>query len=298
MRSCIYCGRELEKGEICGCPQSAAYRARKNKSAGGQEQTQKTQNTRSADRQNYQNPYKTETSYRTGYAGKESRFERAKNKFRARRSARKAAAAKADPKGFFKSLWRYVMDFLKSPLDRTSNPAHLGKAGILTIAAVQGAVLWLCMFFIVRGGSIGPFKLIASMMSFGGGEGYRLVASVFLVIASGAVGGIVMFFLYSGIFYLINRYIMRLRTPYWEFCVRLAATWIPFTAVCLIGALLSLLSRVTLVVLILCGAASAAVLTYEALKTEWISQSPVKVLYSMLLGYFVFFSILCRLALI
>ena len=29
MRSCIYCGRELEKGEVCDCPQSVAHRAGK-----------------------------------------------------------------------------------------------------------------------------------------------------------------------------------------------------------------------------------------------------------------------------
>ena len=27
MRSCIYCGRELEKGEVCDCPQSVPHRA-------------------------------------------------------------------------------------------------------------------------------------------------------------------------------------------------------------------------------------------------------------------------------
>lgn len=33
MRSCIYCGRELEKGEVCDCPQSVAHRAGKQQSS-------------------------------------------------------------------------------------------------------------------------------------------------------------------------------------------------------------------------------------------------------------------------
>ena len=42
MRSCIYCGRELEKGEVCDCPQSVAHRAGKQQSSA--ERKQKTKN--------------------------------------------------------------------------------------------------------------------------------------------------------------------------------------------------------------------------------------------------------------
>mgnify|MGYP000500209081 FL=1 len=112
---------------------------------------------------------------------------------------------------------------------------------------------------------------------------------------SGAISGVILFFLYSGIFWLINRFVMRLKTAYWEFSIRLASTWIPFTVICAIGVILSMLSPVTLMILILCGAVSVAVLTYEALHTEWISKSPSQVLYAMMLGYFVFFTVVCYL---
>ncbi|MCD8180654.1 MAG: hypothetical protein LUF26_04140 [Firmicutes bacterium] len=293
MRSCIYCGRELEKGEVCSCPQSVARRAaRKAEQTGGASRESSDKN------QSYNNPYRTETSYRTGYAGKDSKFERAKTKRKTRRAARKSAARNAGSAGFFKGLWRYVINFIKAPVEKISNPGYLGKGAILTIAAVQGAVLWLCMYFVLRGGSVGPFRMLASVLSFNGAEGYRLIGTILLVILSGAVGGIVMFLLYAGIFYLINRFIMRLKTPFWEFSVRLAATWIPFTVICAIGAALSLLSPITLMVLILCGAVTVAVLTYEALRTEWISQPASKVLYAMILGYFVFFAIIGHLILL
>ncbi len=293
MRSCIYCGRELEKGEVCSCPQSAARRA-----ARKAEQTAGTSRKSSDKNQNYNNPYKTETSYKTGYAGKDSKFERAKTKHRARRAAKKSAARNTSSKGFFKGLWRYVIDFIKAPVEKISNPGYLGKGAILTIAAVQGAVLWLCMYFVLRGGSVGPFKLLASAMSFNGEAGYKLIGMILLFILSGAVSGVIMFLLYSGIFYLINRFIMRLKTPFWEFSIRLAATWIPFTVICAIGAALSLLSPITLAVLIMCGAVTVAVLTYEALRTEWISQPASKVLYAMILGYFVFFTVIGHLLLL
>ncbi len=283
MRSCIYCGRELEKGEACTCPQSVLHR--QNKTTSEQKQG------------NYQNPFKTETSYKTGYAEKNSRFERAKAKREAKRAARKSAAKNVNPKGFFMSFWNYVLGFLKSPVERISNPGHIGKCGMLTIAAIQGALLWLCMFFVLRGGGVGPFKLLASVMSFNGIAGYNLLAQIGLSILSGAVSGVVIFFVYSGIFYLINRFIMRLRTAYWDFCVRLVSAWIPFTAICAVGAVLSILSPLTLLALLMCGAVTVVVLTYEALKTEWISYPPTKVMYALMLGYFVFFSVMSHLIL-
>ena len=188
-----------------------------------------------------------------------------------------------------------LVRFIKSPIDTISNPPHLGKAAIMTIAALQGVVLWLCMFFILRGGGVGPLKILTSLMNFNGGAGYSLVLQIILCMVSGAISGVILFFLYSGIFWLINRFVMRLKTAYWEFSIRLASTWIPFTAICAIGVILSMLSPVTLMILILCGAVSVAVLTYEALRTEWISKSPSQVLYAMMLGYFVFFTVVCYL---
>ena len=200
-----------------------------------------------------------------------------------------------NPKGFFGELGRYIVRFIKSPIDTISNPPHLGKAAIMTIAALQGVVLWLCMFFILRGGGVGPLKILTSLMNFNGGAGYSLVLQIILCMVSGAISGVILFFLYSGIFWLINRFVMRLKTAYWEFSIRLASTWIPFTVICAIGVILSMLSPVTLMILILCGAVSVAVLTYEALRTEWISKSPSQVLYAMMLGYFVFFTVVCYL---
>lgn len=280
MRSCMYCGRELESGEVCTCAQSAAHRARKS-----QETNSKTQN----NKENYQNPYKTRTSYTTGYSASESRFKRAQDKRRARRTA------KTDKKNFFRSLGAYILEFMKSPMDKIARPPHIGKGGILSIAAVMGAVLWLCMLFIMRGGDAGPLKLIGSIIGFGGKTGYSYAAQVIACVVMGALSGIIVFLLYSGIFFLINRFIFKLQTPFWEFSIRLISAWIPFTVICAIGSLLSILSPLTLMTLLVCGAASVALLTYEALRTEWISRPASKVMYAMMLGYFIFFTAVCYL---
>ena len=78
----------------------------------------------------------------------------------------------------------------------------------MTIAALQGVVLWLCIFFILRGGGVGPLKILTSLMNFNGGAGYSLVLQIILCMVSGAISGVILFFLYSGIFWLINRFVI------------------------------------------------------------------------------------------
>lgn len=276
MRSCMYCGRELEAGKVCTCAQSAAHRARKS-----QEPKSSTQDKR----ENYRNPYRTQTTYTTGYSASESRFKRAQDKRRARR----AAKTKTDKKNFFRSLGAYILEFMKSPTDKIARSPHIGKGAILSVAAVMGAVLWLCMLLVTLCGNSESLKLIGSIVGFGG------MSQVIACIVTGAVSGVVIFLLYSGVFFLINRFIFKLQTPFWEFSIRLISAWIPFTVICAVGSLLSILSPLTLLTLLICGAASAAVLTYEALRTEWISYSTSKVMYAMLLGYFIFFTVVCYL---
>lgn len=286
MRSCMYCGRELETGEVCTCAQSAAHRARKS-----QDTKSKTQD----NKENYRNPYRTQTTYTTGYSASESRFKRAQDKRRARRAAKKADYAKTGRKNFFRDLGVYILEFMKSPIDKIARPPHIGKGAILSVAAVMGAVLWLCMLFIMRGGNAGPLKFIGSIIGFSGKTGYSYVSQVIACIVMGALSGIVIFLLYSGVFFLINRFIFKLQTPFWEFSIRLISAWIPFTVICAVGSLLSILSPLTLLTLLICGAASVAVLTYEALRTEWISRTAGKVVYAMMLGYFIFFTLVCYL---
>ena len=274
----MYCGRELAKGEKCTCPQSIMRRGGSAQSSSetgksGADNNQNTQNT-----QNTQYTQNQGTSYKTGYAGKDSPFERARNRYKAKRAARGAKP--------IVGTWRDIWSAVISPVETVTNPPNFGIAAMLIIAAVMGALLWLGAYFVLAGGGVGPFRLAAAMMGFGGG--YPLIARIGLTLLSGAVAGVIMFFVYTGIFYFIGRFIVRVRTPYWQFCVRLVTAWIPFTVICIIGALLSLLSPLTLAALILCGAAITAALTYVALKTEWYSVPPSKTLLSMLLGYFLF----------
>lgn len=293
MRSCIYCGKELEKGEVCDCPQSVAHRAAKEQRNNTYKSTSENEYRSNADNSsNSYNKTYNSTSYRTGYTKKESKAKQAWDRHKMKRFVHRSSK---NTKGFFRNLIELIRKFILSPVESVINPQNISKITILTISAIQGAVIWLCIYFIMSNVRRGPFALLASLLAFNGTSGYINIVNMLMAILSGAVSGIILFFIYSGIFYAINRFIFRLNTRYWDFSQRLSLTCIPTTVLGIIGALCSVFSSTTLMIFMLCGAVSWVVLTYEALRTEWISKTPGKTMYAMMLGFFVFFSIICYL---
>lgn len=280
MRSCIYCGRELEKGEVCNCPQSAARRIQKQ-----QESENAKNNTKKTESESGR------TTYKTGYTGRQSKFDRAKGRYKARKAERTAESSKGAVKTFF----NFVKEFIKTPVDKVINPPQIGKAVMLVIAAAQGAVAWLGMFFLYTGMNRSVFGILGKLLGFGGLAGYSAIAKMLLCALLGAVSGIVLFFMYTGVFWLINRFIFKSQTEYWDFSTRLSLIGIPFTALGALGVAFSIFSLRTLMLLLICGLISSVVLMYEALKTEWISRSSGAVMYAMIGGLFILFTVLLNL---
>lgn len=294
MRSCIYCGRELKEGEVCGCPQSVARRNKNGagsadkdgEKAGSRAGNEAKKKTASAE-------YSSRTEYRTGYTQKKSKFQRTRDRAKMKRDARRNSAA-INKGGFWRSMKDTLLTALRSPVDAVINPPDMSRGVMLTIWAFQGALIWLCVYFIITNAARGPFMILGSMLAFRGVEGYRSILYMLLAMLSGAAGGIVMFFLYTGVFYFINRFMFRIRNArYWQFCERLALTTIPFAIIGALGVICSLFSSMTLIILLATGAVSWVVLTYEALKTEWIAYNSKLVVYGMMLGFFILSTIVC-----
>lgn len=276
MRTCMYCGKELKEGERCDCYMSRQRRG----------ETDTAQNTDKDENKKEKEKKKTNnTSYKTGYAGSDNRFERARDRYRAKKEARKNAGKS----NFWSDLWHYILCAVKNPVDAVTNPRHISKGALLLISVLCGVILWICAYFISRGGAIGPVRIAASFMGFG--EGWTFNLQFLAVILSGAVGGIISFFIYTGIFYFVSRVIIRSQTPYWQFCQRIVTAWIPAVIICLCGSILGIFSFAMFVAIVICGAAALVALTYEGLKTEWINASPQKVFLSMLLGFFAVISV-------
>lgn len=231
------------------------------------------------------------TSYKTGYTGRQSRFERAKERYKAKKADKKTKSTG----GFFKTLFDFVKVFIKSPVDTIISPPSISKAVMLVIAAAQGAVAWLGMFFLYTGINRSIFGILGQILGFNGLEGYSALARMLLCVLMGALSGIVLFFMYTGVFWLINRFIMKSKTEYWDFSTRLSLIGIPFTVFGAIGAALSIFSLRTLLILLVCGLISSIVLMYEALRTEWVNRSSSAVMYAMAGGLFILFSVILNL---
>lgn len=290
MRSCIYCGRELAAGERCDCAQAMAHRQAKDAAQAAQADKADTQTkTKTKTKKGFNFTGKHESAYRTGYTRKESPFTRSKERSWAKREAKRNSK---DTNGFWTRLWQAFKGGITAPVDSVMNPRGMGWPIMTSVWAIQGAIITLCLFFVMTNTKRGVFSLMASMLALNGMAGYKTLGIMVMYMISGALAGVLLFFLYTGVFFLINRFIFRARTPYIGFCQRLAQTSIPFALLALLGIVFSMLSTSTLAILMITGAISWVILTYEALRTEWIGYRNGRVLYAVMLGFFVISSVL------
>ena len=283
MRSCIYCGKELGKGEFCSCAGAVARRNAKNsdsaKKSNGSEENKEKQH-------NHQGFYGTDSNtYHTGYTRRENPIKSAWTRYSARKSAARAQHAK---KSHRRNVVFDLVSFIKSPVETVYNPGYMSSAFIIAIAGLSGALIALCIYFMFAGVLRGAMSLVSNTMGIApilGSAGFLpgVVASIII----GGLLGIVTFAIYNGVFWAIDKFMFKNRTAFWDFAARLILRPIPMALLSLLGLFFGLFSSATLAVFLFCGAVSLVALTYEALKTEWPSKSPTQVFYAMLLGFLV-----------
>ncbi len=273
MRICVYCGKELGQGELCDC--KMAIQRRNEKKAGEPPKT-------GAFGSNF---------YRTGYTKKQSAFKRRWERFKNKRSAVKSGRVQptGSAKGFFYDAWQ----FIKAPVESVENPKAYSIWEMLLIAAIQGAIIGLSIFFVTTGTSRSIFRNLANIMGLGGVGGYKVIISMLYWAVSGAICYAVFFLLYSCVFWLIDRFVFRRHLSFTEMSQRLVMTTVPMSALAAVGVCISFLSLTTLMILMLCGVLITLILTYIALSGEWSAYPPSKVMYSVILGYFVLFTVIC-----
>ena len=270
MRECIYCGRSLEKGEKCTCPMSVANRKSKE-----QAEPEPQKDNRSEEK-----------------ARKKARKEETKRQKKAERERMRANRSHVNCNNLFAEFKTLLIRFIKSPVETVMNPGEMSKAVIICFSVIEGIIGGLCVYSIITGAVRGPFKFLGNMMGFGGENGYGVLKGWLMSALSGGISGIVIFFIYSGVFYIINRWIFKQFTPYWDFIKRFAFVAIPMSAVGVLGVILGLFSLFTFIILLLSGAAGSILITYEILRSVWYSKSPTKIIYTMMLGIFVFLTVL------
>lgn len=278
MRECIYCGRQLEKGESCTCAMSVTRR-REREAAEAPPKSKKEE--KQSDREKKAQEKAQE---------KQQRKQRRESERQAQRAARAAYQSAAGPgaAGVIKNTWQLIKSFIKSPIETVMNPGRMGKAEIFILVGLEGLISGLCIFSIITGALRGPFSFLGNVLGFRGMSGYGVLLGWALSAVSGTIGGTVIFLTYSGIFFLVNKFIFRGFITYWDFVKRFAFVAVPVALVGMVGIVLGMFSQEMFSLLLLAALAGSVILTYELLRSVWHTKSPTKVMYAMLLCLFVF----------
>ena len=254
MRECIYCGRALEKGEKCSCAMSVAKRMEKEG-----ERAKETPHTKK----------------------KKEKKERAKKNHTYTRP-------NFNSKNAFTQAWSLFLSFLKSPVDTVMNPGEMNWASILILVIIEGIIGGLCVFSAITGAVRGPLSMLGNAMGFKGLAGYEILKGWLLAALSGGISGIAIFFLYSGIFFVVNKWIMKQFSPYREFIKRFVFVAMPIAILGALSVVLGLFSQTTFILLLICGLIGSIIITYEILRSVWYSKSPTRIMYTMMACIFVF----------
>lgn len=277
MRECIYCGRSLEKGEKCDCAMSVARRMEKEKNSAEAPKGAKKEEREKKKREKA-----------------EQKREKKENDSRARAQAKARARERftMSSEGVFRELWRHFISFVKSPIETVMNPGEMSQAVILLFAAFEGLIGGLCVYSVFFGAARGAFRYMAYMMGLGGMKGFATIRGFILAAISGVFSGGIIFFVYSGIFYLVNRWVFKQFTPYWEFAKRFAFVGLPISIIGAVGVVLGIFSQVTFTSLLICSIVGSLIITYEILRSVWYNKSTTTIMYTMMICIFVFITIL------
>ena len=286
MRSCIYCGKELEKGELCNC--STAVNKR----------NAKAQDTASSDSNNNYNSYNNSNSYHTGYTKRENPFKSAWNRYTDRKNAARSHfnSAKKTPR---RNIFFDTLSFFKSPINTVSNTSHLTISFVFVVSALAGALVGLCAYLILLSLiHLGVTITSTSAIALGIFSNTDVIAGIGASLIIGAVVGCIVYLLYCTSFYLVNRLIFRDSAKFRELLTSLSLCPLPLVISGILGLIFGLFSLATLVIIIFVGAIFTTILTYEVLKLRWCYYAPNQVLYGTISGFFIFALIVSSLLLI
>lgn len=277
VRSCIYCGRELEKGEKCNCPSATARRS----ANATQEETQKSENKTNNSTYSYS---AKNNSYYTGYTKKENPIKSAWNKYTQRKKAARPQNGTAR-KRHRRNIFFDIFSFIKSPITTIYNPGEMSMAFVFAVVALSGIATSLGAYSlfarIVNGAaSIKTGSVNISMMV----SGINGLSGVVMFAAISTIISIIAYFVYCGCMYIINKFVMHCNISFRDFVSRLVLCPVCIAFASIAAFVFGIFSTTIFALLILCGIASWIILTYEVLKTLWSSKTPNQVLYGMLAG--------------
>jgi len=276
MRSCIYCGKELEKGELCNCSVAVSKR------------NSKAQNTASSDSKNTYNDYNNTNSYHTGYTKRENPFKSAWNRYTTRKNAARVHFSTAK-KPHRRNILFDTLSFFKSPINTVTTTSHISIGFVFVVSALAGALVGICSYLILLSLiHIGVTITNTSAIALGIFSNTDVLAGMGASLIIGAIVGCIVYLLYCSSFYLVSRLIFRDSAKFRELLTSLSLCPLPLAISGILGLVFGLFSLTTLVIIIFVGAIFTVILTYEVLKLRWCYYAPNQILYGTILGFFVF----------
>lgn len=270
IRTCMYCGRDLKDGESCTCPQSVHAR----QSAQNTTDQQAHASSSWAD----SNTYRAEKEPTKKHKEKKHRFKQPNRTYT------------GQSRNFFKQFLSLAGSFFRSPVYTVSNPGNISNTLSIVLIALQGFILSIVAYLSVGNIGRGLFRIAANVIGIRGITGWRHIIDMLAVAVGGTILYTAGYFILSGIFYLIGRWLFKKSTSFWDIACRIAVCGIPMIGIGLFGIIFSLFSLPTLIILIVCGFIMEAILLYEALKGAWDDSSD-KAIYSTAAGLFLYLCI-------
>lgn len=276
MRSCIYCGKELEKDEQCTCPTSVAKRMSNSSGTNNNTNENNSDSTYSYSTKN--------NTYHTGYTKRENPLKRAWHTYLQRK---KAARSKGNTvkKPLRRNFIFDVISFIKSPVTTIYNPGEMSVFLVILISGISGIFTGLGLYTLlvkiisgaalIRTGSLNVNMVVSGISSIFGAT---------IIVIFGAIAGVLLFLLCSACLYIISRGIFKCHMHFWEFASKLVLCPLAVSISCILAIVFGMFSVWVFSIIILCGIITSFVLTYEALRSIWNTKTPNQVLYGMLLS--------------
>lgn len=258
MRSCMYCGKTLEKNERCTCPQSVKAREAKNA------KNQETKKSNSSD-----------NVYTTGYTKKE------KKKFRWHKKTSKTS----------NNMLFAVKSFLKDPVKGISSQIYLNPIQTVILILIESLIISLsCMIMAFR-----SIQKVFDAFS-GGITGFVIrehnIADFLALTGLGMIIVIIGIFMFVAVFWGIDRLIIKRRTGFFDFAQKLVYPILFFNAFAIAGIIVGVFTVYASLIFNILGSVAWLLLTYEALKNEWNFIGASRVLYMMIAGVFIILLVL------
>ena len=214
---------------------------------------------------------------------------RQRRKLKRERRVHRRSTASGD---FGRRLKAYVLGFIKDPVDAVIHGAPLSPLKQILLAAVQAFIIAFSVSFTYTG----VIRKYASwLMPAGTVPAFRY--SLGEVMLNTLLGTLIIgtgIFLLVGIFYLINRFLLRRSGGFWLFSRRIISACVPFCILGLLGILTGFLSIPMMLVFAISGMASWLVLIYEGLCEEWSFLPRGRIMYLMVFGLMIFLAVMTQ----